>query len=214
MIPVSNRTLTIGVTGHRDIPLKDEVHLSSIIRHALLEIQKDYSDRQLLLLSGLAEGADRLVVRVAHDMGIRYAAILPLSLEDYRTDFETADSRQDFNLWLGMADWIEMLANPDTNTQGEIVRERCYQQLGVYLATHSNILIALWDGVLLEKMGGTSQVVRFFREGIPADLAFPSSPELKTHRYSIYHIMTRRISSPDVVSQEQVGRVQRFQLDR
>ena len=56
MIKVSHKTLTIGVTGHRDIPPQDEARLLSVIQNAFVEIQKDHSDRDLLLLSGLAEG--------------------------------------------------------------------------------------------------------------------------------------------------------------
>jgi hypothetical protein len=206
--------ITIGITGHRDIPPEDETSLKFAIHKTFSKIQAEYPNQKPLLLSGLAEGADRLAVKVAYDMGIGYAAILPLPPNDYRTDFESETSRQDFNQWMDKADWIEVLTNPDTDTQGDNARDRCYQQLGIYLATHSNILIALWDGVLLEKIGGTSQVGRFFREGIPAGLEFLSSPEPKTQRHSLYHIMTRRISSPDAVSQEQVGRVQRFRIDR
>jgi hypothetical protein len=97
--------LTIGVTGHRDIPPEDEAILKPVIKSRLLNLQASYQETPLLLLSGLAEGADRLVVEVAYELGIAFAAILPLPKEDYATDFTETRSKQDFYNWLDKALW-------------------------------------------------------------------------------------------------------------
>ena len=42
----------------------------------------------MIVLSALAEGADRLVARVALAQGVKLVAPLPLPIEEYRRDFE------------------------------------------------------------------------------------------------------------------------------
>ena len=74
--------LTIGVTSHRDIPSEDVTVLKAVIKSRLLDLQVIFKDTPRLVLSGLAEGADRLVVEVAHEMDIAFAAALPLRNSD------------------------------------------------------------------------------------------------------------------------------------
>ena len=60
------RQLVIGVTGHRLHKLDlDSPHLMSSIRNALREIDNAYPEHKLIIMSPLAEGADRLVARIA-----------------------------------------------------------------------------------------------------------------------------------------------------
>ena len=68
--------LTIGVTGHRDIPSEDVTVLKAVIKSQFLDLKATFKDTPLLVLSGLAEGADRLVVEVAHEMGIAFIELL------------------------------------------------------------------------------------------------------------------------------------------
>src|SRR5262249_56005815 len=52
--------------------------------------RRDYLDAEtpIVVLSALAEGADRLVARVALAHGAYLIAPLPMPLEEYRRDFE------------------------------------------------------------------------------------------------------------------------------
>ncbi|MBE9562450.1 MAG: hypothetical protein IMF12_06270, partial [Proteobacteria bacterium] len=56
-------------------------------------------------------------------------------------------------------------------------RNRQYALVGAFIARHSHILIALWDGIPLEKMAGTAQVVQFkltgYMEGLPEEYRPP-----------------------------------------
>jgi hypothetical protein len=73
-------------------------------------------------------------------------------------------------------------------------RDLQYEAVGKYIARASQILIALWDGVQLDKVGGTAAIVKFQTEGSPdpqtCDLL---PPEL----FPVYHIMTPRVSNPN-----------------
>lgn len=54
----------IGVTGHRDIRIQDELALSQSIEEVLDSIICE-TNKNLLIVSALADGADRLIVKVA-----------------------------------------------------------------------------------------------------------------------------------------------------
>ena len=69
--------LVIGVTGHRDLREKDVPTLTDRVKAVFDELAAQHPDTPLILLSPLAEGADRLVARAA----LQWAADLNVSLE-------------------------------------------------------------------------------------------------------------------------------------
>jgi hypothetical protein len=95
----------------------------------------------------------------------------------YETDFRTPESLTEFSDLLRRAvKWFELpLLPPSTESKirshGE-ARDRQYAYVGAYIARHSQILIALWDGVTSEAEGGTAQIVRFKLLGVPERYAF------------------------------------------
>ena len=139
--------LTIGVTGHRDIPKEDEPILRQSISNKLLELKSKFPNTPLLVLSGLAEGADRLVVEESIKLGIDFSVVLPMHYDDYIKDFESLESKEIFDNLLSQAHWIETLSE-----NSEASRETHYESLAVYLVRHSNTLMALWDGEKSEKI--------------------------------------------------------------
>jgi len=154
--------IQIGITGHRAICLEDLPAIKDEVRHRLLALKMQYQAKSLCLFSGLAEGADRLVVEIGLELGIPFVGVLPMVVSDYLSDFKTQVSRDKFDYLLTLASRIEILSAIPVKTNED--RLLCYQQLAVYLAQNSHILIAIWDGDLTEKSGGTSQVVRYFKE--------------------------------------------------
>ena len=186
----NNISMIVGITGHRDIFVEDEAELRRLISDQLQALQREFSNTPLLLLSGLAEGADRLVVQVAIELDIAFSAVLPMPQEEYCNDFETVESKQEFTQLLKSAKWVETLpssANSNTSTRND-----CYEHLGVYLARYSHVLMALWDGDSTEKAGGTSQVVRYFLSGIPPTFS-PNIGSLVFPSYGkVIHFSTRR----------------------
>jgi hypothetical protein len=126
----------------------------------------------LELLSPLAEGADTLVAEVALEEKVRLIAPLPLPRHLYEMDFGTQEIQKTFSELLKQAEVIELpLLDSEENLSnyGE-ARNLQYVQVGAYVAKNSQILIALWDGLPLEKAGGTSQVVKFKLTGNMMDL--------------------------------------------
>src|SRR4051794_19552955 len=93
MEPLPDRLpLVIGVTGHRDLREIDVPELERQVASLIMTLRADYlgndSEVPIIILSSLAEGADRLVARVGLAHGARLIAPLPLPVDEYRRDFD------------------------------------------------------------------------------------------------------------------------------
>jgi len=62
--------LVIGITGHRALRPVDRAGLEAWVRAVFEDLRKRYPATPLVLLSPLAEGADRLATRVALEGGV------------------------------------------------------------------------------------------------------------------------------------------------
>ena len=93
-------TLRIAVTGHRFLD-----HEAETRREVNIAIDQALEARDagcapgepegLIVVSALAEGADRLVVHEClRRQGATLEAVLPLPVDEYAKDFATADSRR------------------------------------------------------------------------------------------------------------------------
>jgi len=176
--------LVIGVTGHRDLREQDRAELEKRVRAILIQLRGEYPSTPLLLLSPLAEGADRLVARVAlsSDISARLVVPMPMPKALYEVDFHALGSVAEFRGLLGKADYSFELP---------LVPDKKYEEAGRYIARECQILIALWDGVVNNKSGGTSAVVKCQLEG-PGEhhRADFHPPEL----FPVYHIVTKHES--------------------
>ncbi|MBT8097376.1 MAG: hypothetical protein HKN35_00045 [Woeseia sp.] len=163
--------LVVAVTGHRDLLASEVPGIRDRVQALFEDIQRDYPDRKLQVVSALAEGADQLVADVALRMDIALVALLPMQKSAYRDDFATAESKQRFDSLCERAtNCYELpLASGNTHegisTPGE-QRTRQYAQLGVFLCAHCHILLAIWDGKQTGELGGTGQVVKFHHDDI------------------------------------------------
>ena len=195
-------SLVLAITGHRDLYEADVPGFEDEIRKIFQKLKTAYRNTPLLLLSGLAEGADQIAVRVAQekDIDVPYVAILPLPEDLYRTDFTTEASDLEFSrLCRGALRCISLPLVPGITPEMAAVkgsaRDRQYERLGEYLVRYSQILIAIHDPDRARKPGGTADVVglklqrdsrsrRIFRARMNAEGAGP-----------VYMLAARTISS-------------------
>jgi hypothetical protein len=193
------------VTGHRDLRQQDLPALESIVRRILQDLREAHPHTPLLLLSPLAEGSDRLVARVALDVGVRVIVPLPLPEELYEQDFAGEESRAEFRQLLARAESSFVLPVMDGNTVDGIQqhgeqRNRQYAQVGALIAKLSQVFLALWDGRTGaghdDKVGGTGEVVRFRLEGIPPNYEATANPLSVSSSGPVYHIVTPREGQP------------------
>lgn len=152
--------LTIGVTGHRI--LTEVGRIERGLGRALRRIEQAFPGRPLTVLSALAEGADRLVVRqVLARPGARLVVPLPLPKTDYLTDFASPESKQEFERLLGQASGVIDLPPAPS-------RDAAYEAAGRYVLDHSDVVLAIWDGQGAQGRGGTGAIVAAARQrGLP-----------------------------------------------
>src|SRR5262249_2871465 len=130
-----------------------------------------------ILLSPLAEGADRLVAEVALEMNAQLIVPLPMSIDLYEEDFQ--DSKTEFHRLLKQAHFSFEVFPPydreavKTDPQARDLR---YEAVGKYIVRASQILLALWDGVPSNKVGSTAAVVNFQTQGLPEQLGESLEP--------------------------------------
>jgi len=182
--------LVIGVAGHRDLRDEDPPILETLLRRIFADLKKQYPRLPLILLSPLAEGADRLAARIALACGVRLIVPLPLPRALYVKDFTAPGSQTEFAELQMRADLCLELPLADNNSleaiaQSGPARNRQYAEVGDSLVRHSHILIALWDGVESNKVGGTSHVLQF----MGGEVISSSAP-------TVYSIVTPRRNNP------------------
>ena len=190
--------IVVGVSGHRDIPEEDRERLTAVLRQQLVQIATAHPSSPCILLTGLAEGADRLAAHCALAAGWGVGAILPRPQAIYETDFADDASRTEFRTLLSRCDWVREVAPAGTP------HPACYRLLGEWLAYHSQQAIVLWDGVPSAAIGGTADVVKLVREGMPQErLILPDTRP-------VIHILTRRIRDYSAIADGAVGTVTRL----
>jgi len=152
--------IVIGAIGHRILAEPDR--LAAAVDDALRRLPAGGPDCEWVVLSSLAEGADRLIAeRAMAVLGARLVAVLPLPPKRYEQDFGSEASRQQFRRLLGRAA-ERVIPAPHAS------RPEAYRTAGRYVADHSDALIAIWDGEMAQGTGGTGEIVASARErGMP-----------------------------------------------
>jgi hypothetical protein len=161
--------LVVAITGHRDLVPGQLPEIRQRVREFLCQLRDAYPDRNIAVMSALAEGADRLVAEEALGLRMSLTVLLPMVRELYVEDFATEASRAQFERLCDAAVDVYELPITPGNTVESIRddrknRSRQYAQAGVFLCAHCHVLLALWDGKDSDQLGGTSQVVRFHHD--------------------------------------------------
>lgn len=166
---MSKVELLIGVTGHRDLLESEQGLIKEKVRDFFLSLQQSYPDLPLHVLTSLAEGADSLVADVANDAGLKVTNVLPMPEALYLEDFQ-GQAKENFlrlnaasESWVLSSSHLEGFSGAGIKdlSSNEVHREVYYERAGRFLAAHSHILLALWDGKSNGAVGGTSHVVEF-----------------------------------------------------
>ena len=183
----------VSVTGHRDLRSQDLDSLRHEVRSVFSGFRKRMPSTPMILLSGLAEGADQLVAEVALEQKVFLAAVLPMPLDLYRVQMPDQAQKQLDDLLARSTLKIQLSLEgrmAEEIRTSEEARATCYDTLARFLARQGQALIALWDGVESQKPGGTSIVVSYVRSG----RLDPGNDEAETRCGAVYHIVTPRRS--------------------
>jgi len=160
----------VAVTGHRDL-VPDEIPLlRSRVRDCLFSLRYEYPSRIIVVMSSLADGADRIVAEEALQLGMPLSVVLPMPRVLYEEDFTPESLLQFTALCDSAAEIFELPLLPGATARSVAEsgpnRARQYAQVGVFLCAHCHVLLALWDGKDSELMGGTAATVRFHHHDV------------------------------------------------
>ena len=198
-------TLLVGITGHRDMTDESAELASQRVKKFFKTLKEQYPSTPVYLISGMADGADRVAAQAALEEEVSVQAVLPMPVEMYRADFTEKSSEElDQILAHRLVETIELELPVDVDKevaqkQGP-ERNKLYAHLGDYLSRHCSILIALWDGVSLGKKGGTSEVILQYLDCNGHDeLSFEKSlpVEPKTTEY-VYWCPVKRQNNAEI----------------
>lgn len=144
--------IVVAITGHRDMIETEEINQK--VSHFFKELIEE--NREIVLLSPLADGADRFVARIFLDLKNRYQKLslivpMPFDRNRYMEDFSNS-SKDEF---------LKLLDKSDEVFEVEHITASGYLDVGRYVVDSSNILLALWDGTYNGKIGGTGDVVEY-----------------------------------------------------
>lgn len=160
-------TIVIGVTGHRHIKHDDKALINKITGE-LHTIRDAHQGADFILLTGLAEGADRLIAKLAmKELKAILIAVLAVPEEFFMMDFANGQSKRQFKNYLKKSDVIitAPLLSKKARQDYTPSRNNQYAWIGAFIALYSNYLIAVWDGKPARGRGGTADVVRWFKYG-------------------------------------------------
>src|ERR1039457_734095 len=158
-------TFRLGAAGHRALAAR--AALRAPIREAVSRLKEMVpvapgGGLAPVVVSALAEGADRLVVEeVLADHDARLEVALPLDTEEYAEDFKTEASKDEFR---------SLLARASDKWQAPegLDRDEAYERAGRYVVDRCDAVIALWDGEKSRGQGGTAEIVGYAQEhGVP-----------------------------------------------
>jgi len=186
-------TLRIGVTGHRDLADPDALRpriREAIVRLLTLVPIAPGAGLALVVISALAEGADRLVAEevlaagadrlvlkdvlaagdnqlvletVLADLDARLEVALPMDVKKYEGDFKNEASKQEFRCLLARA-----RASDIWQAEDGLEPKKAYECAGRHVVDRCDAIIAVWDGEKSRGQGGTAEIVGYAQEkGVP-----------------------------------------------
>lgn len=150
--------MIIGFVGHRPNRLHiDAGRVQERLRQALDGIRVAFARRsateELIALSALAEGSDRLFATCALDLGYLLRALLPFPPRDYERTFSDPATTSEFRALCARAVKVDELPGRLSDSKA------AYEALGRELVGRSRLLVTVWDGEPAAGKGGTPEVV-------------------------------------------------------
>jgi len=203
----SNREhVTIGVTGHRNIDVQSAALRAAISDGAMAWVADRYPGFRVSMMSGLAEGTDRLVAAMAHEaLDANVIAVVPLPDDLYEDDFVSTALRKEYRELLASARRVvraPLLARRSSLKQHGMARDRQYAWAGAFIARRADVLVAVWDGEPARGHGGTADVVSWFlSNATPRHLRMSAAPKLANHGGArwLIHINPHDLAKPRFV---------------
>lgn len=156
-----NLAFNVGITGHRILTQNQTKAIYKYIEQILRLINEIFKNQysmdnvSLSLFTALAEGSDRIAVKVVLDNGLNYKiqCALPMNREEYIKDFDSDDSKNEFRELISKAERVLEIDNEGKN------KITCYYDAGIIMLENIDLLIGVWDEEPPRGLGGTGHIV-------------------------------------------------------
>ncbi|MCH7790085.1 MAG: hypothetical protein IH940_11690 [Acidobacteria bacterium] len=149
----------MAVTGHRDL----DPTMRDSVRRSVAAVIGGLADRcapaRVELLTGMADGADQIVTEVALELGCDVHVMLPKPREVYRAELSPEGAIQLDRVIESPAVEVSIISDTTDHEHGGVDPGLPYHRLGLHLAKSAHVLIALWDGQMERRSGGTLDVL-------------------------------------------------------
>ena len=174
----------IGISGHRDLASSQKQRNIRLLKSYLLELGWAYPDVELRVVTALADGADRLIVKAARELGIGFEVVLPMPKDLYAVDFDAA-SLAEFDMLLHEAVAFRSVGLCPGNTLESIAvyspqRDRQYRQVGMEICDLADVMVFMSNGVKNGKVGGTEDIKVYALERNKAMHVIPCEREVNS----------------------------------
>lgn len=151
----------IAVTGHTDL----SPATVPLVRQAIARQLADHAAHDLVGITCLARGADRVFAEAVLDHGGRLEVVLPSA--DYRARKVKAEDATHFNSLLSRAALVHTLPFGEANRDA-------YEAANEMMLDSCDELLAVWDGGPGVDTGSTaSAVAAARRRGLPVHVIWP-----------------------------------------
>ena len=180
------KTIYICITGNRDISNEQSIFIKKNIEDFLKKSLENKNFKEIIVLTPLADGVDRIIANVVLDnySDIKILVPLPFGEEIYKNTFgkglkinniSQKESIKEYenllekikkhnkcdDVYINLKFDKENYLNQNMDEQRKIRNEQ-YTLLGEYLIEKSDILIAVYDKNREIKKGGTIEIVNKF----------------------------------------------------
>ena len=195
----SGSRVLLGGTGHLDLTMEEEHHAEREFDRLVLPIlARAPADSEVLILTGLAPGADLLFAERAaaglayHGKPFRHVGLLPVPLETLWSDWlarvrgfspaHVARVREQFERAVAGCDALVRLWDPDREPDWQelAARQEQYRRLGVVLAEQCDVMVAIVRPRHAGQPGGASEVVAWRQHS--AEVPAAMSTGARRHR--------------------------------
>jgi hypothetical protein len=163
------RPFVVGLIGHRDLLDAEINHLQAAFDEYIEKILDTLKFTPILVLTSLAEGADRLAQRSKFRNQIKICSVLPFSLPEYSKDFLGRVKRAEFKTSIDDSDYVISFEPKSSSIQMSVSeRNKAYRDCAQWICDKSNSLYAVWDGNTSRGVGGTGDTVKYRIRNITA----------------------------------------------
>ena len=151
----------VGVIGHRHLREEEIPRLQQEFDSHIKSLLARLKQTKIIVLTGNAEGADRIPHTSQYREHFSICAVLPFVKNEYVRDFPSKNQRAAFNASLTQCDHIIISPHAPTGKFSAKLRDKAYQESARWISDNSSLLIGFWDGTEPRGIGGTSDTVSY-----------------------------------------------------